>query len=84
MSNVKPERCYDSSKVNNTSTPKFLLRHKETGEIHGKYYRRPKWANKVHELWLKKDKSAKGKLELISGSCVSVEKPKAIGEFVFD
>lgn len=87
--NAKPERCYDSSKVNNTAKHKYFLRHKETGEIHGKYFRRPKWANCVHEIWLKKDKSAKGKLELVTSAeapvnkPVSVEKKSGVGEFIW-
>ena len=83
---AKPERCYDSSKVNNTTIPKFVLRHKETREIYAKYHRRPKWANRVHEVWAKNDKSLIGKLELASGmSLALMEKPKsAVREFTFD
>lgn len=86
---AKAERCYDSSKVNNTAKHKYFLRHKETGEIHGKYFRRPKWANKVHEIWLKKDKSAKGKLELVTNvdapsvKPATVQKKSGVGEFVW-
>lgn len=86
---AKPERCYDSDKVNNTAKPKYFLRHKETGAIHGKYFRRPKWANRVHEIWLKKDKSAKGKLELVTNidapsiKPATVQKKSGVGEFVW-
>jgi len=83
---ARPERCYDSAKVNNTAKHKYFLRHKETGAIHGKYFRRPKWANRVHEVWLKKDKSAKGKLELVTNVnnpiAQTAQKPR-IGEFVW-
>lgn len=80
---ARPERCYSSDKVNNTAQPKFLLRHKETGAIHGKYYRRPKWANRVHEIWLKNDQSAKGKLELVSPGISDIVK-SPVREFNFD
>ncbi len=83
---ARPERCYDSTKVTNTTIPKFILRHKETGETFGKYHRRPKWANRVHEVWARNDKSLIGKLELVSGlSLALLEKPKTgVREFSFD
>ena len=83
---ARPERCYNSTKVTNTTIPKFILRHKETGETFGKYHRRPKWANRVHEVWAKNDKSLIGKLELVSGlSLALLDKPKTgVREFSFD
>lgn len=83
---ARPERCYDSSKVTNTTIPKFILRHKETGETFGKYHRRPKWANRVHEVWARNDKSLIGKLELVSGlSLALLNKSKTgVREFSFD
>jgi predicted SprT family Zn-dependent metalloprotease len=82
---ARPQRCYSSDEVNNTAQPKFLLRHKETGKIHGKYYRRPKWASRVHEIELKNDKSSKGKLELVSAGLSDMVKTKpTISAFNFD
>ncbi len=83
---ARPERCYSSDKVKNTTIPKFILRHKETGEVYAKYHRRPKWANRVSEVWAKNNKSLIGKLELASGmSLALMEKPKsAVREFSFD
>ena len=80
---ARPQRCYDADKVVNNAKPKYILRYKDSKKEVAKYFRRPKWANRVHTISLKSDPFAKGNLELVECS-FNFAANGGIREFQFD
>jgi predicted SprT family Zn-dependent metalloprotease len=63
---AKPNRVNVSAKASDSH--KYVLRHKHTNEVYGKYYRRPtKLINRIQETWIRgKKKETYGNLEIVS------------------
>lgn len=45
--------------------PRYLLRHRETGEVFGRYYRRPRFARWMKRMVIRGRPETLGKLELV-------------------